>query len=150
MVPLIIQLTATSTKATWFSVLATWLTDWWSLNFYISETRLYILIKLLRILRPTGGWRLAMSYDQVGFKQRSYCWFSVVIVVWKVVHYTSNSAGLRTVYTASSGAGALFSTSHATVPTNFDNLWTYPCLLWCVLRTYAAVYRTYIAFWELP
>ena len=47
MVLFITQLTATSTKTKWFSVLAIWLTNWWSLSIHISETRLQILTKLL-------------------------------------------------------------------------------------------------------
>ena len=45
----ITSLTTTSTSDKWFSVLATWLRSRWSLKFHISETRLYILMKLLHI-----------------------------------------------------------------------------------------------------
>jgi len=50
MVLFITQLTAASTKHEGFSVLATRLTNWWSLNFHISETRLYTLMKFLHII----------------------------------------------------------------------------------------------------
>ena len=49
MVLFMARLAAASTKAKWFSALATWLTNWWSLNFYILQIRLYILMKLLHI-----------------------------------------------------------------------------------------------------